>query len=343
MLLVLAAGQRRRPCARGLAGILLCQQAIQRLGADRASRRWIPTLSLLPGRSILSGAREQRADFTHCSQVKAARLISAALSLTGPQQGDCMAYFFNQGLSLHYQLAGTGQPTLLLHGGSVSYEQNYQAFGWTDCLVSHGLQVIGLDFRGHGRSDKPADAQCYGVLPLARDALALMDHLGIQRCNLLGYSMGSAVALQLVRMAPERFARAVLMGTGDALMGVGPLVISAVLPQLADAVLRDSYPEDLPAHVRAYWKLVRKSDGHPQAIALAFQGEFPAISPADVAKISVPILVVSGDSDPVLGQGRTLASTLLNGQYLEVVGADHFSLAADVAVQDQVATFFVAP
>jgi pimeloyl-ACP methyl ester carboxylesterase len=65
----------------------------------------------------------------------------------------------------------------------------------------------------------------------------------------------------------------------------------------------------------------------------------PALSVADAQSIEHPILVVSGDNDRVLGRGQRLSGALGSARYLEVAGADHFSLAADEAVQDDVAAF----
>lgn len=86
-----------------------------------------------------------------------------------------MAHFANGGLSLHYEIHGTGRPVVMLHGGTVSFERNYAAAGWIECLNDRGLQVIGVDFRGHGSSDKPHDTNAYGTGPMADDVVALVD------------------------------------------------------------------------------------------------------------------------------------------------------------------------
>lgn len=253
-----------------------------------------------------------------------------------------MPYFANDGLSLYYEVHGTGRPVVMLHGSTVSFERNYATNGWIECLNDRGLQVIGLDFRGHGSSDKPHDVGAYGTGPLAGDVLALVDYLGVARASLVGYSIGSAIALHLLHSLPGRFGRSALVAAGDGLIGTSPRTFAAVLPLLVTAMRRDSYPSDLPAHVAAYWTFVDETGGDRHAAAAAASASYPPIPTATAAAIETPVLIVSGERDPVLGQGRKLAQALGNGRYLEIAGADHFSLAADPAVQVAVADFLAA-
>src|SRR5688572_30485385 len=109
-----------------------------------------------------------------------------------------MPYFVNDGLRLHYEVHGNGQPVILLHGGTVSFEHNYANFGWIKRLNASGMQVIGLDFRGHGKSDKPHNIESYGTINLASDVVALQEHLNLACTALIAYSIGTAIALYLL-------------------------------------------------------------------------------------------------------------------------------------------------
>ena len=248
-------------------------------------------------------------------------------------------HFGNGGLTLHYEIHGKGAPVVLLHGITVSFERNYADCGWIERLNGQGLQVIGLDFRGHGRSDKPVDSAAYGTASLAGDVLALLAHLRLDRVAVVGYSLGSAIALHLLHAHPARFSRAVLIATGDGLLGLPPHTSAALLPQLAEALSRAEYPGDLPRHVAAYWKLVTESGGDRRAAVAAASAVYPPLAAAAAAGIAAPVLVVSGERDPVLGRGPRLAQALAQGRYLEVPGADHFALAADRGAQVAVAAF----
>ena len=250
-----------------------------------------------------------------------------------------MPYVLNQGLRLHYEVHGNGQPVVLLHGGTVSFEHNYAIYGWIKRLNDCGLQVIGLDFRGHGKSDKPHDVESYGTANLASDVTALLEHLQLCRTALIAYSIGTAVALHLLQGSPERFARAALVATGDGLIGVPPHTFARITPALAVVLARTEYPRDLPRHLAAYWNFVEQTAGDRAALHAFAQASYPPLSVEQAAAIRTPILVVSGENDPVLGRGPRLASSLGNGEYLEVAGADHFSLAVDVGTQAAVGSF----
>ena len=245
----------------------------------------------------------------------------------------------NRSVQIHYEVHGTGHPVVLLHGGTVSFKHNYADFGWIESLNDSGLQVIGLDFRGHGKSGKPHEVESYGTANLASDVLAVLDQLSLARASLVAYSIGTAVALHLLQVAPERFDKAALVATGDGLIGHPPHTFASILPALTEVLDRAEYPRDLPKHLSAYWNFVAATGGDKQALRALAQANYAPLSTTDASAITIPTLVVSGQSDMVLGRGPLLAQALGQGKYLEVPGADHFSLALDASVKAAVARF----
>ena len=250
-----------------------------------------------------------------------------------------MPYCKNKDTAIYYEQHGEGIPVVLVHGGATSFQNNYAVFGWIDRLNQSGLQVIGLDMRGHGKSDKPLKTEDYGTENLASDVLAVMDELGLSKVSIIGYSLGSAVTLHLIQTFPERFSKAALVATGDGLLGFPPHVFTALFPALAEAIARPVFPKDLPPHVAAYWTFVTESGGSREAISAATKADYPPLSIEFASKIHVPVLVVSGEKDPVLGQGPRLAEALPNGEYLEIPKADHFNLAAKSNVKNAIVDF----
>jgi pimeloyl-ACP methyl ester carboxylesterase len=251
--------------------------------------------------------------------------------------------FQNADIRLHFEVRGDGRPLVFLHGGTVSFEANYVAFGWPEKFIARGFQVIGLDFRGHGRSDKPHDAGSYGTAAVAADVVALLDHLALDRVDLVAYSIGTAVALHLLQIIPTRLGRVALVATGDGLVGLPPHEFSRVLPALAVVADRSEYPQDVPKHAAAYWTFIQATGGDRAALKAFAEASYPPLSVGEAQSIGHPVLVVSGDNDKVLGRGRRLSAALGNAMYLEVEGADHFSLAADETVKEAVASFLSAP
>jgi pimeloyl-ACP methyl ester carboxylesterase len=227
----------------------------------------------------------------------------------------------------------------MLHGAAVTFAGNFGYCGWIEPMADRGLQAVGMDLRGHGHSGTPADASMSGSDAIARDVVALLDHLEIERASILGYSIGSQIALHALHTHPDRFASGVLVATGDGLMGVSPLTFPDLNPRLVETLRRPEFPEDLPPQQAAYWTFAEQMAGDREAVAVAVSGDFSPCTPAEVATIDVPVLVVSGDQDIILGTGARLAETLPKGQYHEIAGADHFSLATDEIVQKEVAAF----
>lgn len=111
------------------------------------------------------------------------------------------------GVRLHYAEQGdpAAQPLILLHGYSDSW------FSYSGVLtgLARNYHVYALDQRGHGDSDRPATGDA--MADLAADVIAFMDVKGIERATIVGHSMGSFVARQVVAAAPERVARLVLV------------------------------------------------------------------------------------------------------------------------------------
>lgn len=119
-------------------------------------------------------------------------------------------YFDSNGVSIHYIDQGAGVPIVLVHGRGGSLQ------GWIDNGVLPNLakdyRVIAFDLRGHGLSAKPHTQQQYGK-EMALDIIRLMDHLGIDKAHIIGYSPGANIVAQLLVLHPERFITATLGGS----------------------------------------------------------------------------------------------------------------------------------
>jgi len=120
--------------------------------------------------------------------------------------------FQSNGVKIHYEVAGQGEPVILVHGLYSSAKMNWDLPGITAALAKH-YRVIALDNRGHGQSDKPEAENAYGT-EMAEDVVRLMDHLQIRQARLVGYSMGGMIAMKALTMHPERFTSVVLGGMG---------------------------------------------------------------------------------------------------------------------------------
>jgi pimeloyl-ACP methyl ester carboxylesterase len=114
-----------------------------------------------------------------------------------------MPYANNHSVRIHYQVEGEGPPLVLQHGFTSSL-QNWYAYGYVAALRQN-YQLILIDARGHGQSDKLYDPQAYALQHRVEDVLAVLDALRIDNAHYLGYSMGGRIGFGIVKYHPERF------------------------------------------------------------------------------------------------------------------------------------------
>ena len=101
---------------------------------------------------------------------------------------------------IHYRMGGTGDAVLLLHG----FPQTHAMWGYIAPMLAQGYRVICPDLRGYGASHKPADVGDYSFREMARDPIALMDHLGIDRFHVVGHDRGGRTAHRMALDIPQR-------------------------------------------------------------------------------------------------------------------------------------------
>ncbi len=206
-------------------------------------------------------------------------------------------WFDAKGVRIHYLVQGTGEPVVLIHGLYSSAEINWQWPG-TFAALAKNHQVIALDLPGHGRSDKPNNAEAYG-LQMVEDVILLLDHLNIRRAHIVGYSLGGMVALKLIAEHPDR----VLSGT---LGGMGWLREGGGLQK-----------------VWAHLALGRV--GLTPTVCVTSVGKL-ALTKDALEAISVPILVLVGDLDPVKKlYVAPLQAVRKDWPVIEIHGAGHLS------------------
>lgn len=192
------------------------------------------------------------------------------------------------GVSYYYEVAGRGEPLLLLHGGLGSLDM----FAPLLPLIAEGRQVIGVDLHGHGRT--PLGDRPISLVEMGDDMAALLTALGFEQVDVLGYSMGGGVGFRLAVQHPERVRRLALVSAGYAREGFYPEMLSAqaqVGADMADAM------KDTPMY-RSYAAVAPDPVDFPRL--LDRMGELmrrPYDWSDDVARLRGPVMLVYGDSD----------------------------------------------
>ena len=114
-----------------------------------------------------------------------------------------MPYVDNNGVRIHYHVEGDGSPLVLQHGFTSCMKTWYE-YGYVDSLKDD-FQLIAIDARGHGGSDKPHDPEAYELKTRVGDVIAVLDGLGIEQAHYLGYSMGGVIGFGIAKYALARF------------------------------------------------------------------------------------------------------------------------------------------
>ncbi len=214
------------------------------------------------------------------------------------------------GTKIYYEVRGNGKPVLLVHGFIVNMNSWKGAALYQD-LLNDGYQVILLDLRGNGKSDKPHTDIAYANDAEAKDIVGLMKHLKINRYRVVGYSRGSIIVSRLLLLDK----------------GIDAAVLGGIDMQFTDpdwprrlmfyhALRGDSVPE-----LKGLINYIHQQ-GFDQ-VALSFmQKEQPSISITELKSIKIPVLVVRGDSDNYNLSAPELAKLLPKGSYAITPG-DH--------------------
>ncbi|MDO8839621.1 MAG: alpha/beta hydrolase [Parvibaculum sp.] len=234
-----------------------------------------------------------------------------------------MPEFSSQGVSIAYQVAGEGKPMLLVHGFAATAEDNWIRTGWVQAITRARRQAITFDLRGHGASSKLYDPADYTVEKMAGDALALLDHLGLERASLMGYSMGAGIAAHLAAHHGDRFGIVILGGVGEKSL-TGSSGIGDVAAAL-DADSAEGITEPLARGFRLY------AEGLGQDLkALAACARAPRGSDrgADLGLIRNEVLVIAGARDDLAGDPGPFAARMKDARAEIIPGTDHmFALA----------------
>ena len=242
------------------------------------------------------------------------------------------------GVPIHYEVVGDGQPIVLLHGSASSFERDWRRSSWVDFLVGEGLQVVGLDCRGHGSSGKPHSPEAYAGNQVPNDVLAVMDAVGIKRADIMGYSMGALLALNLVARHPERFTSAVVGGAGLPRPSFDPQLRAA----LAEA-LEATDPATISEPSALGFRQAAERRGNDLLALAAFQrSERTQADQAALRTLELPLLVVVGEQDQVLESALELAATVAGAELVTLAGEDHQSAPAAQSFKQAVGRFLHA-
>jgi pimeloyl-ACP methyl ester carboxylesterase len=217
------------------------------------------------------------------------------------------------GVNYYYAVYGAGEPLLLLHGGMFHIEM----FGLNLAKLAQNRQVIGVDLQGHGRT--PLGKREISLVDIGDDMAGVLKKLGCDKADVLGYSMGGGVAFQFAARHPKMVRRLALVSTPFAQDGFYPEMLAqqaalgaAMAEQMKETPIYKSYaaiaphPEEFPKLLDQMGAYMRKSYDWS----------------ADVKKLTMPVMLIDGDSDMFRPEHIAKFYQLLGGG-LKDVGWQH--------------------
>jgi pimeloyl-ACP methyl ester carboxylesterase len=205
-------------------------------------------------------------------------------------------------IQLHYIEQGQGQPLILLHGNGEScdyFEHQIPCF-------SKDYRVIAIDTRGHGKSprgDKP-----FTIKQFAEDLYDFMDAKGITKANILGFSDGGNIALEFALKHPERIEKLILNGANLFPSGVKPLY---------------QWPIEIGYRIAKMFSK-KSSKAKQNAELLGLMVNEPHIDPSELARLTIPVLVIAGKKDMIKESHTRLIYKSLPDAQLNIIEGDHF-------------------
>ncbi len=229
---------------------------------------------------------------------------------------------------------GEGDAIVLVHGFASNKEVNWVNPSWLTTLERAGRRVIALDNRGHGASVKLYDPALYKTELMAGDVLALLDHLRIERADIMGYSMGARIAAFLALGHPGRV-RSMIMG------GLGLKLVEGVgLPELiAHALEAPSIDDVVDPQGRMFRIFADQTRSDRTALAACIRGTRQTLDPNDVGRIVVPVLIAVGTKDAVAGSASALAALFPHASALDIPNRDHMLAVGDKVFKAAVLEF----
>ena len=252
--------------------------------------------------------------------------------------------FDSNGVKIRYVTEGTGEAVVLIHGWMADSSMwGRDATGQTrlDAKNAEGFQLIALDCRGHGQSDKPHDPAKYDA-EVAGDVVRLLDHLKVEKAHLVGYSSGAFVAGKVAAMHPDRVLSVVYAGQAPLIGEPKPGDFAQVeaFARLVDEgkdlgeYIIAITPPDRPKPTEEQAKLFARmlyGNKDVKALALAGRGfKHLAATQDQLKQCPAPILFIHGENESEYVRTRVAQARelLARGEVRVIAGGDHMTTLA---------------
>ncbi len=237
-----------------------------------------------------------------------------------------MATFSHGDVTIAYDDIGPregGRPIVLLHGFASNRNENWKRLGWYGAFERKNIRFIAPDMRGHGESSKPHEPDAYSREKLVGDVFALLDHLGVAKADVMGFSLGTRIAMGAALAQPSRVDLLILGGIGGRLFE--PPLAGNPMAAAMEAEGVEDISEPL---LRSFCQFADEQGEDRMALAALTRAPYALFTRDIVAQIANETLVVAGSRDVLAGDPQLLARAMPNAKAVTLPGCDHFSAIA---------------
>jgi len=248
-----------------------------------------------------------------------------------------MATFTSGDVTIAYDDIGPregGRPIVLLHGFSSNRNENWKRLGWYGAFERKNIRFVAPDMRGHGESSKPHEPAAYAREKLVGDVFALLDHLNIAKADVMGFSMGTRIAMGMALADPKRVDLLILGGIGGKLFE--PPLAGNPMAAAMEAENIDDISEPL---LKSFRQFADEQGEDRLALAALTRAHYSPFTREMVSQIGNETLVVAGSRDVLAGDPGELARTMPNAKAVTLPGCDHFSAIAHALFKASVFDF----
>jgi pimeloyl-ACP methyl ester carboxylesterase len=251
-----------------------------------------------------------------------------------------MPFVTNRGVCIHYEVVGDGPSLMLLHGGLSNLKSWYETV-YLETLRDD-YQLVLIDIRGHGASDKPHDAEAYEMKLLVGDFTAVLDDLDIDKAHYFGYSLSGRLGFGAAKYAPKRFRSFIIGGAHPYLLDQNELEADLRLFRKGIDALIVAMEEASGSKMTPERRASLAANDLDATVALFSASHWRTNLENALPNITMPCLIFAGGADSLHSGAKKCAESIPNASFISLPGIGHSGVLSQSQVLLPQITEFLA-
>ena len=251
-----------------------------------------------------------------------------------------MPYVTNQGVHIYYEVVGEGPSLVLMHGGLSSLKAWYESVYLK--TLRKDYQLVLIDIRGHGASDKPHDSNAYEMKLLVDDFTAVLDDLNVDKAHYFGYSLSGRLGFGAAKYAPERFRSFIIGGAHPYLLDQNELEGDLALFRKGTDALIATMEEASGTKMTPERRASLKANDLDAIVALFSASHWRTSLEDALPNMTMPCLIFAGGADTLHSGAKKCAESIPNSRFISLPNVGHFAVLSQSQVLLPEITGFLA-